>query len=177
MSATQIDAAVQAGFTEIALDPLRLVDEQGWTAYVAELGRRVAAALRDGASPIMHIARGPGDPRIAAVREALATRGLAGDAARHVTGRVLGQRLGHLVRAAIEGTGLTRLLLCGGDTCSAIARVLDIQAVEMAAALSPGAPLCRVLVSRLVQGMEIAFKGGQMGGPNFFEEARRGSTA
>ena len=110
------------------------------------------------------------------VRAALQARGLDAEAMRQMTGRVLGERLGLLVRRVLQAHPLQRLLLSGGDTSSAIGRVLDVQAVEMAAALTPGAPLCRVLESAVVPGMEIAFKGGQMGGADFFREARDGSA-
>ena len=176
LSAAQIDRALEAGFTGIALDPVQMLDDARWEAALADAVARAAQALGQGASVILHTARGPQDPRIAAVRAALQARGLDAEAMRQMTGRVLGERLGLLVRRVLQAHPLQRLLLSGGDTSSAIGRVLDVQAVEMAAALTPGAPLCRVLESAVVPGMEIAFKGGQMGGADFFREARDGSA-
>ena len=89
-------------------------------------------------------------------------------------GRLLATRLGGLMKSVVAVTRPRRILISGGDTSSGIARALDIQAVEMAARLAPGAPLCRVLESSCVPGVDVAFKGGQMGSRTFFDEARRG---
>jgi uncharacterized protein YgbK (DUF1537 family) len=176
LSASQIDRAIEASFAGIALDPVRLLDETQYASALDQAVHEAIEALARGASVILHTARGPQDPRIAAVRQSLQARGLDAEAQRLLTGRVLGERLGQLVRRILQAHPLQRLLLSGGDTSSAIARVLDVRAVEMAAALTPGAPLCRVLESDVVPGMEIAFKGGQMGRAEFFREARDGST-
>ena len=69
------------------------------------------------------------------------------------------------------------MAVAGGDTSSYIASQLDIRAVEMIAPAAPGAPLCRVYSEEgTLEGMEIVFKGGQMGGQDFFESVRRGTT-
>ena len=172
LSANQIDHAVATGFVGIALDPLLLLHETQWQTSLEAAAVQAVAALNAGSSVVLHTARGPQDPRIAAVSAALAAQHHDAQACRHLTGRVLGERLGWLVRRILEVWPLQRLLLSGGDTSSAIARALDVQALEMAAALSPGAPLCRVLESSVVPGMEIAFKGGQMGSVDFFSLAR-----
>ena len=177
LSAAQIDEAVRSGFFDLALDAARLVDERGWQPYLEEVSAQAAEQLRRGRSVIMHSARGADDPRVSATLETLRSAGMHGTQAKHLGGRLLGKRLGQLVKSVSQASSLQRILISGGDTSSSIARALDIQAVEMAATLTPGAPLCRVLESGSVQGMEIAFKGGQMGGKNFFEDARRGSHA
>jgi uncharacterized protein YgbK (DUF1537 family) len=67
--------------------------------------------------------------------------------------------------------------VAGGDTSSYIASKLDIRAVEMIAPAAPGSPLCQVYSEEgTLEGMEIVFKGGQMGGQDFFESVRRGTT-
>ena len=53
--------------------------------------------------------------------------------------------------------------------------MLRIDALEMIAPLTPGAPLCRVLApDRYIDGREVVLKGGQMGGPSFFSQVRAG---
>ena len=53
-----------------------------------------------------------------------------------------------------------------GDTSSYATQELGVHALEMAAELTPGAPLCRAHSDDpLVDSLEIALKGGQMGGP------------
>ena len=174
LSAAQIDEAVRSGYVEVALDTPRLVAEHGWQAHVDEVCSRAAEQMARGRSVILHSVRGPQDPRLAATLGALDAEGIKGPQARHVGGRLLATRLGGLMKSVVAATRPRRILISGGDTSSGIARALDIQAVEMAARLAPGAPLCRVLESSCVPGVEVAFKGGQMGSRTFFDEARRG---
>lgn len=180
LSAAQIDAAVRAGFADVPLDTARLIDERAWRDYAGSVCAEAAAALRGGRSVILHTARGPNDPRVAAAAAAAAAPAAAREAASAATrpgGRLLGERLGEIAKHLAREIAPRRIVISGGDTASAIARALDIRAVEFAACLAPGAPLCRVLESSLVAGAEIAFKGGQMGSRDFFEEARRGLAA
>jgi uncharacterized protein YgbK (DUF1537 family) len=68
------------------------------------------------------------------------------------------------------------LLVAGGDTSSYAARSLGVEAVEMVAPLAPGAPLCRAHSShRAAHGLEVNFKGGQVGAPDYFGAVRRGA--
>ena len=103
--------------------------------------------------------------------------GLSRSQAKHEGGRLLGQRLGQLVDTVLRAVPLRRLLLSGGDTASQITQRLAPDALLIAARLAPGAPLCRVL-SRTphLQQLQIALKGGQMGQPDYFVKALRGTV-
>ena len=64
---------------------------------------------------------------------------------------------------------LKRIAVIGGDTSGHVAQSLGITALEMIAPLAPGSPLCVAHSSRPeVEGIEITFKGGQVGHDNFF---------
>jgi 3-oxoisoapionate kinase len=90
-------------------------------------------------------------------------------------GRQLGQQLGQLVDTLLRRHPLQRLLLSGGDTSSQITRRLAPDALQIAAALSPGAPLCVVRSNQPhLKGLQIALKGGQMGQADYFVRARDG---
>jgi uncharacterized protein YgbK (DUF1537 family) len=169
----QIAHAVAAGFSDIAVNARDLIDEQTWPNAAFELVNRAVAELDTGRSVILHTARGPDDPRIGEMIDFLSAHGMSRDSAKHAGGRVLGVRLGHVVRDILERTPIKRLLLAGGDTSSQITQVLDFDALEVAARLTPGAPLCRALSSSGAS-IEIALKGGQIGDVDFFETARRG---
>ena len=87
----------------------------------------------------------------------------------------LGARLGQLARELIARTSLKRLVVAGGDTSSYAGRALGVESLEMLATLAPGAPLCRAGAPGLpADGIEIVFKGGQVGAPEFFGTALRG---
>lgn len=167
VSAAQIDAAVASGFVEIAVDPVRLLAEP----LVAEdLVVAATRALAEGRSVLLHTVRGPDDPRIAALRAAYG--GEYGEA-----GRKLGAAMGRVLAAVHAKTGVRRLAVAGGDTSSQSVQTLGIDALEVAARLTPGVPLCRILAAgRPLDGVEIALKGGQMGGEDFFESVRTGRT-
>lgn len=165
VSAGQIDAAVAAGFVELPVDPVGLLADPATAEALVDGATR---ELGEGRSVLLHTVRGPDDPRIAAIRAAYG--GAYGEA-----GRKLGEAMGRILAAVQARVGLRRLAVAGGDTSSQSVQVLGIDALEVAARLTPGVPLCRILAAgRPLDGVEIALKGGQMGGESFFEAVRRG---
>lgn len=86
-----------------------------------------------------------------------------------VSSSLLGTTLGIIAKEIAAQLPLKRLVIAGGDTSSYAARAMDIEAVEMIAALVPGAPLCKATApGSPVDGWEVNFKGGQVGGENYF---------
>lgn len=176
LTASQIEAALQAGFADVPVIARDLLDDAIWRQTADALVRRAAELLEQGRSVLLHTARGPDDPRIGEMLDALVARGLNRDAARHTGGRELGVRLGAVLRRILAAVPLPRIAVAGGDTSSQVTQILAPDALEVAARLAPGAPLCRA-ISRdaATHGIEIALKGGQMGGINFFQTLRRGT--
>lgn len=177
LSALQIDAALDDGFADLPVDAAALVAGSDVQAELARLAGRASQALRAGRCVMLHTARGPQDPRIATMLDALAAQGLDQAQARHEGGRRLGQRLGDLVDTLLRAHPLQRLVVSGGDTSSLVMQRLAPDALRVAARLAPGAPLCRA-VSREphLAGLELALKGGQMGRPDYFVRALRGTA-
>jgi len=159
----QIARARKHGMAEVALNALALASAK---KSGAEIQRATAAAgqlLLSGRSVIVHTAPGGSAGRI--------TAGLKGR-----TAPVLGMALGTILRNALAQNPVRRLYLAGGDTSSYAARALGIEALEMITPLTPGAPLCRAHApDSPVDGCEIVFKGGQVGGENYFEILKRGN--
>jgi uncharacterized protein YgbK (DUF1537 family) len=177
LSETQIRTAVDAGFREVAIDVEALTIGPETGAAERQLARDVVAALADGASVVMHTARGPDDPRVARLIQALHARGCSPEQARHQSGRMVAEQLGTVVNEIVRSHPLRRLVLSGGDTSSRITQVLAPDALEIRARLAPGAPLCTVLSSAPhLRGLELALKGGQMGGADYFVRALRGNA-
>ena len=176
LSSAQIDTAIAAGFAEIAIDAKALVREDSWRPTAQGIVARTIALLSEGRSVILHTARGPHDTRIAEMLEYFAADGLTQDDARHLGGRLLGQRLGAVANDVLEATHLRRLVLSGGDTSSQVTQVLGPDALEIHGRLAAGAPLCRVLSDKVhLRDLQLALKGGQMGDEHFFVIARDGT--
>lgn len=163
----QIARALDRGAAEVALRTTELADPE---AAEAEIDRAATAALRAGErgrTVICHTARGPADPRRAATGERLSALGR--DARQH-SGRILGEALGALLLRILTRGGARRSVVAGGDTSCFVARRLGIEALEMIAPVAPGCPLCRARVpGSPLDGMEICFKGGQVGREDYFD--------
>ncbi|MBI5766624.1 MAG: four-carbon acid sugar kinase family protein [Verrucomicrobia bacterium] len=87
----------------------------------------------------------------------------------------LGTALGRLARELIAAHSVKRLVVAGGDTSSYAARALGLESIAMLAPLSPGAPLCRARApGTSLDGVEVVFKGGQVGAPGYFGAVARG---
>jgi 3-oxoisoapionate kinase len=82
----------------------------------------------------------------------------------------LGTALGTIAKTAVEKAGVQRVVIAGGDTSSYAARAMEIEAVEMIASIVIGAPLCKAISkNNFVNGIQLNFKGGQVGTENYFK--------
>lgn len=92
----------------------------------------------------------------------------------------VGQGLGRIARVCIEAFHLTRAILAGGDTSSHALGELDVFALttRFPLAATPGSPLCTAAsADPQLDGLEIAMKGGQVGGDDYFVALRDGLPA
>ncbi len=160
----QIQHAGQHGFHLIAVSPLDLIGEAAATtrdAVIAQADR----ALKDGKSPLIHTALGPSQD-IGSELDKTAN-------ARHRISRALGS----ILRRLVEKHGLERVVIAGGDTSSHALKELAIEALTtlMPLPATPGSPLCLAHGSTpATDGLQIALKGGQIGGDDYFSVVRRG---
>ena len=145
----QIAWALKNGFTEIVLDTKALQNNDS-----SALKENVSSAVKninEGKSVIVHTKCGS---------EVKNTTN---------TSEIFGTALGNIVRGVAEQTSVKRIVIAGGDTSSYAARAMGIEAVAMIAPLSPGAPLCRAYApGSPVDGLEVNFKGGQVGSEDYF---------
>jgi uncharacterized protein YgbK (DUF1537 family) len=85
--------------------------------------------------------------------------------------------LGRIQKALIQEGGLKRVVIAGGDTSSHALQELDFTALTTCHPLpkTPGSPLCVAHSgNRAFDGLQIAFKGGQLGGEDYFAAIRDG---
>ncbi|WP_319529279.1 four-carbon acid sugar kinase family protein [uncultured Cohaesibacter sp.] len=165
----QIEWAEANGFAVVAVDTVALV-EKG-----EEEEQRIASNLVRLASEhkgvVLHTAKGPDDPQIAATRQALERRGLTSAD----SSPVMGGGMGRVLKHALKETGLSRAILAGGDSSSHAVSAMGVKNMDVAGPLVPGAPLCRVhSADTAIDGVEISLKGGQVGEDNFFGRVMSG---
>ena len=172
ITAGQISHALGHGFDGIRLDATRAVDAAAWEAELARGASAALTALGKGRDPLVFTASGPDDPAVPALAHALDA---AGASPAEVNARI-GDGLGRVLDEVVRRAGLKRAIISGGDTSGHAGMALGIYAVTALAPLAPGSPLCRAYADDAHDGLEIAFKGGQMGRPDFFCAARGGAT-
>jgi uncharacterized protein YgbK (DUF1537 family) len=174
VTASQIAYATGHGFAGIRIKAEKAVDESAWRAEIERATGEALRALGAGQDPLVYSAAGPGDPAVAALREAVAASGASSEVINDRIGSGLGRVLDALVREARLG----RVVISGGDTSGHAAAMLGIDALTAIAPVAPGSPLCRAhAVDPARDGLQIALKGGQVGGDDFFCAVREGRAA
>ena len=157
----QIAWASKNGFAEVALDVNALAGKSA-AREINRASSTAAELLKSGRSVVVHTTKTGSDKRIAAKLK-------------HNSAVVLGSALGKVLRATVQQSDVRRICVAGGDTSSYAARAMGIEALEMVARLTPGAPICRSHApGSPVDGREVVFKGGQVGGENYFGVVRGG---
>ena len=138
----QVRYAIGAGFHGVRLSPA------GFDAAAAE--KEAVAHLSAGKSVVLYSALDECDRVEIADRSAFASS------------------LGRLLNKVILSTGVTRVIVAGGDSASHAAQELHLTALTFAAPLVRGAPLCRA--HGWPGDLELVLKGGQIGPQTFFED-------
>lgn len=160
----QIKYALRHGFDAVPVDAVALASNTPGVRQAA-----IAAALstlNSGKSPLIHTALGPSSDEGEKLNSIADGR------------KNIGEGLGSILKAVLEATGLRRALVAGGDSSSHALGQLNIFALttRMPLATTPGSPLC-VASSNTAElnGIEIALKGGQVGGDDYFVRLRHGT--
>jgi uncharacterized protein YgbK (DUF1537 family) len=158
----QISWALKHGFAGVPLDAKALINSKTSGVAVESAVNSAAKYLKNGRSVILFACKAGPDKRIATKLK-------------NRTAQILGTALGKVLRDILTQNSVRRVCVAGGDTSSYAALALGIEALEMIAPLTPGAPLCRAHApGSPVDGREIIFKGGQVGGEDYFEIVKRG---
>ncbi len=170
-TADQINYALAQGFGGVALNTDRLVDEAAADDERNRAIREALAHLAEGRNPLLYTTVGPDDPiikkTVARVRE------LGIDQSE--TGKMIARQQGLILRALLEETGIGRVCVAGGDTCSYALRQLDIHSLELLMPIAPAAPLCLAASDTpTFDDLQVASKGGQIGKPDYFLQVLEG---
>jgi uncharacterized protein YgbK (DUF1537 family) len=171
VTAEQIATARAGGFLTERLAIARVLADLERETEIARVVASAAEALGRGVSPIIYSAEGPDDPAVAGF-EATAR---ASRLARATAARRIGESLAEVMRRIIVRTAVPRVAVAGGDSSGEVMAALRIAALDVAAGLAPGAPLCRAYSDDpAYDGLELVLKGGQMGAADFFRHVRDG---
>jgi 3-oxoisoapionate kinase len=146
----QVDEALRAGFSEVAISPSQLLGptEQAHR-YVAKLAEEVLALMSEGDNVIVTTPEKSEDVPI--------------------SGNVLAQHTALMVKLVCESFVPERLVVAGGDTSGHVATALGIRSLRISALMTPGAPLCDAEFGPDSNTrFQVCLKGGQVGGPDYF---------
>jgi uncharacterized protein YgbK (DUF1537 family) len=159
VTSEQIKHALKNGFEEVVLNTNAL--ENGNASFVNDHINEIIKYINEEKSVIVHTDCG-NKKNVTPIN----------------TSQIFGTALGNIARSIAEKTIIKRIVIAGGDTSGYAARAMGIEAVEMIASLSPGAPLCKAFApGSPVDGLEINFKGGQVGSEDYFEMILNGGRS
>jgi uncharacterized protein YgbK (DUF1537 family) len=177
VTAKQIAYAANHGFAEIALDTPAIANATNLESTVAIYIDKIAGLLDRGIPVIIHTSLSTDDPRFAQTYQIFTAKGLTPNTIRTKTAELFGTALGLIAVGVAGKTTLKRMIIAGGDTSGYVARAMGIEAVEMIAPVSPGAPLCKAYAPNSpAHGLEVNFKGGQVGSEDYFETVLQGKN-
>jgi uncharacterized protein YgbK (DUF1537 family) len=166
----QVEWAAARHYTEIGIQTEKLFEDINRKREMDRVAQKAISSLKLGRSVVIHSAIGPNDPRIPRTKKLVEDLGMTSQN----TVDVLGQVLGELARKIILASKVRRLILSGGDTAGRITQSFGIWALQVGRSVGVPAPLCYVYSTYPeMNGLQVAYKGGQVGGDNYFDRVRR----
>jgi uncharacterized protein YgbK (DUF1537 family) len=173
-TAEQIKYAMDHGFEGIRLNTDLLIDNETGKDERNRVIQLSLKFLREGKSIILFSTLGPDDLFIQKTKDKMKSLGIDVNE----VGKHLGKQQGVILRELVEITGLKRVCVAGGDTCSYVLRQMDIHSLELLMPITPAAPLCRAFSDNSTfEGLQVASKGGQIGAPEYFIQVLNGQRA
>jgi 3-oxoisoapionate kinase len=173
-TAEQIKCAMDQGFEGIRLNAALLIDPQTGQEERNRVVQLSLQSIREGKSVILFSTLGPDDATIPKTKDKMKALGIDVNE----VGKHLGRQQGLILRELVETTGLKRVCVAGGDTCSYVLRQMDINSLELLMPITPAAPLCLAFSDNATfEGLQVASKGGQIGAPEYFIQVLNGQRA
>jgi uncharacterized protein YgbK (DUF1537 family) len=153
VTTSQLLWAKANGFEEVKLDAVRICNDD---IIETDIVNRINELLQQQKNVIVHTGEKEGQS---------------------LSSKKLGTALGAIAKEAVKYAAVKRVVVAGGDTSSYAARAMEIDAVEMIAPLVSGAPLCRAYSkNKAIDGLEVNFKGGQVGSEDYYGVIVRGEV-
>ncbi len=166
----QVEWAASHHYLDIGIQTEKLFEEIHRQREMDRVAKEAVSALKIGRSVVIHSAIGQNDPRIPRTKRLVEDLGMTSQD----TVDVLGKALGELARKIVLTSKVRRLILSGGDTAGRVTQALGIWALQVGKSVGVPAPLCYVYSAYPeTNGLQVAYKGGQVGGDNYFEVVRR----
>jgi len=170
-TADQINYAIDHGFEGIVLNTDLLIDDSTALLEINRVIKQSLSTLKEGKSIVLSATIGPDDPIIRKTRERAKELGIDPSD----TGKIIAKQQGVILRELLSKTGLRRVCVAGGDTCSYSLRQLDIHSLELLMPIAPAAPLCLASSDTpAFDQIQVASKGGQIGAPDYFIQVLEG---
>jgi uncharacterized protein YgbK (DUF1537 family) len=143
--------AKKNGFVDVKILPQDLLASNMQKTAKQKIVAQGIEALAAGRPVILHTSIGPQDARIKAMEVMTGTLSC--------------------------NSQVKRLVIAGGDTAGRIQQSLQIEALQISEPIGIAAPLCYVY-SKVpeINGLEMAFKGGQIGSTDYFYKAQSART-
>jgi uncharacterized protein YgbK (DUF1537 family) len=149
----QVARAKAAGLPSIEVDA---ADLAGGPARAEAVAARARECLSPRA-PVLVYSSAP--PEV--VRRVQAELG------REESGHLVEQAMARIAKALVD-SGVTRMIVAGGETSGAVITALGLSALEIGPEIDPGVPWTRSLDGRP---LALALKSGNFGAPDFFTKA------
>ena len=130
-------------------------------AAALEAAEEACAHLRRGSAVLLQAEQDPSPVRAAAARLGLDPQ---------EAGRRISRALGQAARMVRAGTGVSRILVAGGETSDAVSAALEVRAMEIGQEIEPGVPLMAGKTARGEQ-LLLVFKSGSFGSDGFLYNA------
>ena len=166
----QIEQAISQGFFGLRIPPELLVGKE---TIPKEFLKEAIARLKNKQSVILYSALGPDDDSIQLTRKLLEEKGMS----TMDSSSFIGSQLGKWTKYMMEEAIIKRVVIAGGDTSGFVTSELNVFGLEMIQSISPGAPLCKVYSEEsFMNDVQLALKGGQFGGRNYFSDVLNAAT-
>ncbi|NMB45178.1 MAG: four-carbon acid sugar kinase family protein [Firmicutes bacterium] len=161
-TAAQVEAMRQGCAPVLELESRKMLEPAKRVEAIKELSQRIADLLVRGENVVVHTSN---NPEVVAQTKALGqSRGLSTIA----VSRLISEALAEVVNNCVEGLGLNRLIVAGGDTSAAVCSRLGVAGMRIWQEIAPGIPSC---ISLTGPPLFLVLKPGGFGKPDFFSQA------
>jgi uncharacterized protein YgbK (DUF1537 family) len=159
----QLAILQEAGGAGLRMDVGQLISGDA-TDLADDLFSTLRSRLQTSAWALVYSTASP-EERMETLRVA-ATKGIEGAE----VSRRIEWVMGELARRSVAAGLVDSLIVAGGETTGAVTQALDVRGVEVGPALDPGVPIARSIGP---DPMNLVFKSGNFGAPDFFLKALR----